>query len=65
MTAYSMSYFNTDQICPGCEEAERAHPDFEYALEREEAEVASGNHNHNYPGVGWPGVNGRVSRQET
>lgn len=56
----SMSTFNRDMICPPCEDAERRHPDYEYALSRETAQVIAGN--YNYPGVGWPGHEGRCRR---
>lgn len=48
----TMSWFNTEVICGDCDEAERAHPDFERARATETAAVQSGN--MNYPGVGLP-----------
>lgn len=48
----SGSYFNTEQICPACIEAEQAHPDYERAKAIERQAVEDGN--YNYPGVGLP-----------
>ena len=59
-TVHTMSWFNTDDICMSCSDEEEQHPDYDYAKEKERAAVISGN--HNYPGVGWPGKNGRVKR---
>ena len=55
---HTMSKFNTDELCLLCEEQEREHPDYGYACVIEEAAVKAGN--YNFPGVGWPGVDGRV-----
>jgi len=55
-----MSRFNTDIICIPCEDAEKKHPDYQYAAEQELAAVKGGD--MNFPGVGWPGTNGRVRR---
>lgn len=55
-----MSRFNEDVLCPVCEKAEREHPDYAYAAEVELKHVQAGN--YNFPGVGWPGVMGRVTR---
>lgn len=57
-TLNTTSYFNTDIICLACETEEQAHPDYQLAKNTEMAEVARGN--LNYPGIGWPGKNGRV-----
>jgi hypothetical protein len=46
------SYFNTDMICPVCEDKERAHPNFNLAREREAMEVRMGN--FNFKGIGKP-----------
>lgn len=46
------SYFNTEIICPACDEAEQAHPDYARAREVELAAVRAGN--FNYPGIGLP-----------
>lgn len=46
------SYFNTDQICMECDEAERNHPDFEKARDAELKEVQRGN--FGYRGIGLP-----------
>jgi hypothetical protein len=57
---HTMSRFNTDLICPECEDDERSHPDYEYARDVEAQACRGGNYNH--PGVGWPGREGRVRR---
>ena len=54
------SWFNTDDLCESCQRQEESHPDFAYAKEAENAAVLRGN--FNFPGVGWPGVHGRVRR---
>lgn len=48
----SMSYFNTDVICPDCDAEERAHPDYERAREIELEHVRNGD--YNFRGVGLP-----------
>lgn len=55
-----MSRFNTETICMECEGAEKHHPDYGFARDREMEEVRKGN--LNFPGVGWPGDKGRVVR---
>lgn len=50
--AYTISYFNTDTICPGCAERERAHPDYERACQAEAEACRAGN--YNFPGIGKP-----------
>jgi hypothetical protein len=52
------SYFNTQMICEDCDTEERAHPDFAAAMEACDDAVLSGE--RNFPGVGWPGIGGRV-----
>ena len=47
-----MSFFNTDMICPDCQDREKAHPKYEEARERECDEVLKGN--YNFPGIGKP-----------
>lgn len=44
--------FNIDTICIECQRFEKQHPLYEYARERELAEVQHGN--YNYGGVGLP-----------
>lgn len=51
-TSTTMSYFNTDIICPKCDDRERTHPRFEEARRIEREQVAAGN--YNYKGVGLP-----------
>ena len=53
----TMSRFNTDCICMKCAEEERNHPDYEKAVDAELAAVKRGD--MNFPGIGWPGKNGR------
>ena len=48
----SMSYFNTQMICPECEEKEQKHPKYEEARAKEWEEVKKGN--YNYKGIGLP-----------
>ena len=55
-----VSWFNLDALCPACQDIEREHPDYKYAKEVENAAVLRGD--YNFPGVGWPGVHGRVNR---
>jgi len=52
MVCSMLSWFNMEQICPGCQGIEGAHPDFTKAVEVENAEVAKGN--TNYEGIGLP-----------
>ena len=54
----TMSRFNTDCICMKCAEDERKHPDYQKACDAERAAVLAGD--RNYPGIGWPGINGRL-----
>ena len=51
-TSYSMSIFNTEQICPDCEEKERAHPQYQLARNAESCAVRRGD--LNFPGIGKP-----------
>jgi hypothetical protein len=46
---HTMSFFNTELICPKCEDAEKADPEYKQAVEAERAEVMKGN--MNYPGI--------------
>ena len=57
---HRVSWFNTDTICPTCQKQEEAHPDFAWAKAVEHEAVKNGD--TNFPGVGWPGLNGRVER---
>lgn len=47
-----MSMFNLDMICPFCEEAERKHPKYELARQKEREALLRGE--RNFPGIGWP-----------
>ena len=49
---WTMSRFNTQQICPHCQERERNHPRYREACEAERAAVLSGD--YNFPGIGKP-----------
>lgn len=55
---FRMSRFNTDLLCMDCVDKETRHPDYQIAVEAELAEVRKGN--YNYPGIGYPGENGRL-----
>lgn len=48
----TMSRFNTQMICPACEDAERAHPKYAEAAEAELLQCMMGN--FNYEGIGLP-----------
>ena len=56
---YTMSWFNQEYICMECNDKEEAHPDIELAKDVEVAHVKAGN--FNYPGIGFPGYDGRVT----
>ena len=60
-TVYTMSWFNEDHICMPCNDEEENHPDFEFAKNVEVAYTRKGN--YNYPGIGYPGKDGRVSEE--
>ena len=45
-------------LCLACEQEERQHPDYQKAADAELAAVRRGD--MNFPGIGWPGKNGRV-----
>lgn len=49
---YTMSIFSTDEICLECKEAEKSHPLYELACEKELEEVRRGN--YRFPGIGTP-----------
>lgn len=46
----TMSRFNTQMICLGCEEEERSRPDYKDAVEAEIAAIRNGN--YNFVGIG-------------
>tara|TARA_B100000963_G_C22640769_1_gene680288 strand:+ start:8861 stop:9136 length:276 start_codon:yes stop_codon:yes gene_type:complete len=58
---FTMSWFNTEHICQSCNNQEELHPDFNFAKDVELAYVKRGN--YNYPGVGYPGKDGRLSEE--
>ena len=50
--AFTMSRFNLDRICMGCQEIEKAHPDYQQAVDAELKEIQAGN--MNFVGIGKP-----------
>ncbi len=50
--SWTMSRFNTEDICPLCEAHEVAHPQYEEARRVELEHVKRGN--YNFPGIGKP-----------
>lgn len=48
----TMSFFNTQMICLGCEEREQVHPEYEMAKVKELEAVKSGD--HHFLGIGLP-----------
>ena len=58
--SFTMSWFNTDNICMDCSKIENNHPDVKFAKEIEGRYVKA--RDMKYPGIGWPGENGRVDR---
>ena len=48
----TMSRFNTDCICPECDEAEKQLPGYKEAVEAEMKAIQEGN--LNFPGIGFP-----------
>lgn len=57
--SFTMSWFNTDNICIPCSDKEEAHPDIKLAKDVEVAHVKVGN--TTYPGIGFPGYDSRVT----
>ena len=58
---FKMSWFNCDYLCKDCHKEEENHPDIEIAKEIEGQYVKMGV--YNYPGIGWPGKDGRVNEE--
>jgi len=52
MSAFTMSYFNTDRICLDCSALEQKHPLFEAARAADEEAIKRGD--MNFPGIGKP-----------
>ncbi len=50
--AWTVSMFNTQQICMTCKQTERLHPDYAHAHDTECEAVKAGD--RNFPGVGLP-----------
>ena len=57
--SFTMSWFSTESICMECSDEENDHADIKLAKAVEIAHVKAGN--YNYPGIGWPGKDNRVS----
>ena len=57
--SFTMSWFSTESICLDCSDEENNHADIKLARAVELAHVKVGN--YNYPGIGWPGKDNRVS----
>ena len=57
--SFTMSWFSTESICMECSDEENDHADIKLAKDVEIAHVKAGN--YNYPGIGWPGKDNRVS----
>lgn len=49
---FTMSRFNTDRICLDCQKKEKAHKDYQKAVEAEAEQVRRGN--YNFIGIGKP-----------
>lgn len=49
---FKTSWFNTDSLCPRCQEVEKGHPDFELARAVEHQACLAGD--YNFPGIGLP-----------
>jgi hypothetical protein len=47
---FIMSMFNTEEICLDCKDKEKKHPDYQRAVEADEAMIRSGN--LNFGGIG-------------
>jgi len=52
LTSFTMSYFNTQNICMACKERERKHPKYAEARAADEAAIRNGN--YNFKGIGLP-----------
>ena len=50
---YTMSWFNTQLICPACDKAEHQDPDIKKAKDAELAALKAGN--RNFKGIGFKG----------
>ena len=61
MRSWSVSYFNTQEICTTCKTEERQFPGYTVALETESAQVLAGN--LNYAGVGLSSADYEVMAQ--
>ena len=58
LTVRVMFRFNTDTLCPKCEQKERLHPDYLMAAAAELGAIRRGD--LNFHGIGWLGKSGRV-----
>ena len=59
---HTMSWFNTELICDPCDKAEWVHPDFAFVKQVDFLYLTK-KREYNYPGPGWPGVDGRLSEE--
>lgn len=50
--AWTMSIFNTQDVCLECKEKEERHPDYNKALLKDNEEIKNGN--FNFKGIGKP-----------
>ena len=49
---FTMSMFNTQEICMDCKEAEKKHPEYKRARDAELQAVKGGD--YNFKGIGYP-----------
>ena len=54
-----MSDWSQEMLCTECDAVECTHPDYHYAREAEEQAFRNGD--NNFPGIGWPGKDGRIT----
>jgi len=60
--ATTMSMFNEDVICMSCKEKEKQHPDYNKAVDTDNAEIKKGN--YNFKGIGKMGTGGTSDSAE-
>ena len=53
-----LSDFTGEALCLSCKREERMHPDYQKAVDAAQAALNRGD--FDFPGIGWPGKNGRV-----
>ena len=54
---WTMSMFNTQEICPVCKEEERNHPRYQEACEADREAIVRGD--YNFKGIGWTAPHSR------